>query len=65
MKSDGTGKRRLTRDGSLNEYPTWSPDGRTIAYQSARQGEFEIYAMTSDGRRQRNLSRHQIGRAHV
>jgi TolB protein len=58
MRRDGTGKRRLTRDGSLNEYPSWSPDGRTIAFQSARDGEFEIYAMTSQGGRQRNLTRH-------
>ena len=58
MRPDGSGKRRLTRDASLNEYPTWSPDGRSIAFQTARDGEFEIYVMSSDGRRQRNLSRH-------
>ena len=58
MRQDGSRKRRLTRDGSLNEYPTWSPNGRTIVFQSTRDGEFELYAMASDGRRQRNLTRH-------
>ena len=40
------GQRRLTRDGSLNEYPCWSPDGERIAFQSARAGEFEIFVMS-------------------
>ena len=33
-------------------------NGRTIVFQSTRDGEFELYAMASDGRRQRNLTRH-------
>jgi TolB protein len=56
MRADGSGRRRLTRDGSLNEYPAWSPDGRTIAFQSTRQGEFEIYAMSRCGTEARTSS---------
>lgn len=37
MNADGTGQRALTAggDGWFDEYPAWSPDGRTIAYQHA------------------------------
>src|SRR5919109_2411701 len=58
MRPDGSRPRRLTRDGSLNEYPSWSPDGTHIAFQTARNGEFDIYVMARDGTRQRNLTRH-------
>ena len=58
MNRDGTGKRRLTRDGSLNEYPSWSPNGGRIVFQTTRAGEFEIFVMSSRGRAPRNISRH-------
>lgn len=58
MRSDGTRKRRLTKDAALNEYPAWSPDGTRIAFQTTRAGEFEIFVMSSDGSRSGNLTRH-------
>ena len=58
MKPDGTARRRLTRSGGLNEYPSWSPDGRRLAFQTHRNGEFDVFVMRSDGRGQRNLTRH-------
>lgn len=57
MRADGAGRRNVTRNGGLNEYPTWSPDGRSLAFNSHRDGQFEIYSAASTGARQRNLTR--------
>jgi len=40
--------RVIAGEGS-NEQPTWSPDGRWIAFQSNRSGEWQIYRMRVDG----------------
>ena len=43
--------RNLTRSsGSAERFPTWSPDGRWIAYFSDKTGEYELYLTQSDGR---------------
>ena len=40
----------LTRtDGAAERSPTWSPDGRWVAYFSDESGEYELYRMQSDG----------------
>jgi Tol biopolymer transport system component len=57
MRPDGKGKRNVTRSGQLNEYPTWSPGGRRLAFNSHRDGQFEIYRAELDGSLQRNLTR--------
>jgi TolB protein len=47
---DGSGVRQLTNEGS-NEWPTWSPDGRYLAFSSTRKGDLRIYLMlAADGR---------------
>ena len=52
MNADGSGKRRLTRGFHVNS-PTWSPDGRSIAF-----GRLEdIYAINADGSNVRRLVR--------
>jgi TolB protein len=40
---DGENQRRLTVQKSLNITPTWSPDGRSIAYSSYRRGQPNIF----------------------
>ena len=40
---DGANQRRVTTGRSLNINPTWSPDGRSIAYASYRRGEPNIF----------------------
>ena len=43
--------RNLTRtDGVAERSPSWSPDGRWIAYFSDKTGEYELYVSQSDGR---------------
>jgi Tol biopolymer transport system component len=59
VAADGTGLRQLTNNHLSDRQPTWSPDGRKLAFASARTGLFQIYSMRADGSRQRRLS-HQV-----
>ena len=49
MRPDGSGFRQLTQ-GAFNElYPSWTPEGRRIAFESDRDGTYEIWVMNADG----------------
>ena len=41
--------RKLTDAGGIDTAPTYSPDGRQIAFESDRGGTQQIYVMGSDG----------------
>jgi len=41
-----------------DQAPDWSPDGRQIAFDTTRDGNFEIYVMNADGSNQRRLTNH-------
>jgi Tol biopolymer transport system component len=56
MRSDGAEQTRLTHNAAFDGQPAWSPDGRKIAFESQRDGNFEIYIMNSDGSGQTNLT---------
>jgi Tol biopolymer transport system component len=47
---------RLTTNPSTNIRPSFSPDGKRIAYQSNRSGLFEIYVVDADGQNERRVS---------
>ena len=47
----------LTRGYGRDEAPSWSPDGRQIAYESTQGNTTQIYAMGIDGTRVRALTR--------
>jgi len=55
MNADGSDQRQLTFEGR-NAHPSWSPDGKTIAFSSTRTGLLEIFLMNPDGRNQRQLT---------
>jgi TolB protein len=40
---DGAGATPLTRNGSINLMPVWSPDARSLAFVSYRQGYPDLY----------------------
>ena len=56
VNADGTGKRKLTTAPRNSGSPVWSPDGKTIAFASERDGNSEIYVMNADGSEQRRLT---------
>ncbi len=58
MNPDGTGLRRLTNHGAVDDEPVWSPNGQLIAFMSERDGPGEIYVMNADGSGLRNLTNH-------
>ena len=50
QRVDGTAVTRLTSDDSDNAFPTFSPDGKEIAFCSTRAGAWNIYVMDTEGR---------------
>jgi TolB protein len=52
---NGGNATRLTNNPAADGLPTWSPDGRSIAFVSNREGVWAIWAMNSDGSNQRKL----------
>jgi TolB protein len=48
--------RRLTRHPGIDTEPTWSPDGRQIAFVSDRSGGPRIFAMDAEGGSVRQLT---------
>src|SRR6201991_491830 len=47
---------RLTNNSAIDSRPVWSPDGRSIAFSSNRDGMYEIYVMDADGSNAKRLT---------
>ena len=56
MDADGQNEQRLTENRRYDWFPSWSPDGKRIAFTSLRNGNWQIYVMDADGNNPRNLT---------
>lgn len=61
MDADGSNRKQLTGEVSLEAYPIVSPDNRFIVFSSNRDGKNEIWRMDIDGGNQTKISRHEGG----
>jgi TolB protein len=50
QRTDGMSVIELTSDDANYAYPTFSPDGKQIAFCSTRAGNWDIYVMDMDGK---------------
>ncbi len=54
--TDGGGLTNLTNTDGPEYNPSWSPDGDTIAFDSPRAGESDIYTIDADGGGELNIT---------
>jgi TolB protein len=57
INADGSNPRRLTAGNGDNQGATWSPNGRHLAFQSNREGRWQIFGMLADGTAQEPITR--------
>jgi TolB protein len=56
-KPDGSGRANLTRNEKQNDWgPSWSPNGKQIAYCSGMNDSYEIFIMNADGSNPRRIT---------
>jgi Tol biopolymer transport system component len=57
IQPDGSNRTNLTNNEKRNDWgPSWSPDGKKIAYSSGIDDRYEIYFMDSDGKNQNRIT---------
>ncbi len=54
---EGGEPKRLTTSPAHDNHPRWSPDGKTIAFNSDRSGSMQIWLLPMDGGEARQLTR--------
>ena len=58
VEANGDNPTNLSNSPENDTYPTWSPDGTKIVFESHRDGNREIYTMNPDGTGQTRLTNH-------
>ena len=53
--------RQMTSGAAVDGLPTWSPDGKSIAFSSDRGGKTQLYLLPVDGGEARQLTRFKRG----
>lgn len=48
---------QMTEERGIDARAAWSPDNRTVAYQSFRDGQYHIFLMNADGTNKRALTK--------
>jgi tricorn protease len=61
VKEDGTQPRRLTSHRAPSVHPRFSPDGKYIAFSSARYGNHDVFVIPAEGGEARRLTYHNAG----
>ena len=56
MNADGSGQRQLTSGKRVDGSPSWSPDGRKIAFSSDRNGNTDICVIDANGSSETRLT---------
>jgi Tol biopolymer transport system component len=61
VQQDGRPVAPLTRTAGLDGAPSWSPDGKRLAFHSTRRGALNVWAMSADGSTPVQLTHHERG----
>ena len=59
--SDGKNERQLTRNDSIDNFPSWTPDGKRLVFASTRKGTWQIFSMNLEGKDVQQLTNHKVG----
>ena len=57
VRPDGSGRKPLTFSRGVDSDPSWSDDGKRIAFETNRNGNIDIYSIDSGGRNPRQLTK--------
>lgn len=61
VTTDGGDKKQLTQCSGISNWPSFTPDGKTIAFSNSRENNYEIYTMSAvDGSQERRLTHNSL-----
>ena len=62
IRPDGSSLKELTFSRGFDGDPAWSGDGTQIAFETSRNGKFDIYSINADGTGETRLTASGDGR---